>query len=151
MARPKRGSSTRREVPEAETAAQALTEYRVTKEDEIDRLEELRQSVVHAQQLVEAIEEKAIALLEAQTTEGEVERVTKLMGDLQSQRLSAGLLFSWSNAGAILMDFILNFQKQILSLPSLLEAYKQRFPRGKLEVVPPFLLSTPSKSLASSK
>ncbi|GAA0184318.1 hypothetical protein LIER_31606 [Lithospermum erythrorhizon] len=137
---------------QAATAAQALTEYGATKEDEVDRLEailvredsrvchlwesvkeleaqlssayqELSRSAVHAQQVVEAREEKAVALLASQMTEAEVERLTKLVVDLQSQRLSAGPPFRWSNAGAILTDFVLNLQEQVLSLPSFLEAY----------------------------
>ncbi|GAA0168375.1 hypothetical protein LIER_23104 [Lithospermum erythrorhizon] len=49
---------------------------------------------------------------------------TGLVADLQSQNLSAGPHLSSSTAGAILTDFVLNFQEQIPSLPSLLETYK---------------------------
>ncbi|GAA0178748.1 hypothetical protein LIER_29879 [Lithospermum erythrorhizon] len=109
----------------AATAAQALMEQGAAKEDEVDRLEaalvqenslvyrlslvchELRRSTVHAQHVVEEREERVVALLAAQTTEVEVERLAKLVADLQSQRLSAGPPFSRNVAGAILKDFVL--------------------------------------------
>ncbi|GAA0152961.1 hypothetical protein LIER_11313 [Lithospermum erythrorhizon] len=86
--------------------------------------QELRRSAVHAQQVVEAREERDVAILTAQTAEAEVERLTKLVADLHCQHLSAGPSFSWNVAGVILTDFVLNFQDQVPNLPSLLEVYK---------------------------
>ncbi|GAA0154820.1 hypothetical protein LIER_37974 [Lithospermum erythrorhizon] len=74
--------------------------------------------------------------------EAEVERLAKLLTDLRFQRLATTPL-SWNTAGAILTEFVLNFP----SLRSLLEDYKQRFPKGLLGVVPPFLFPTPSRPL----
>ncbi|GAA0144666.1 hypothetical protein LIER_05053 [Lithospermum erythrorhizon] len=159
------------------TAAQALTKQGAAREDEVDHLkaalvlenshvyhlreyvkevgvqlssacQELHRSAVHAQHVVEAREERVVALLAAQTTEAEVERLTKLVADLQSQRLSAGPPFSWNVVGAILTDFVLNFQDQVPNLPSLLEVYKQRFPGTRGYSL--FLLPSPSKPFGDS-
>ncbi|GAA0165398.1 hypothetical protein LIER_20811 [Lithospermum erythrorhizon] len=113
--------------------------------------QELRRSATYAQQVAEVREDRAVALLAAQTGNVKVERLIGLVADLQSQRLSAGLPLSWINDGAIHTDFVLNFEEQILSLHSLLETYKKRFPRGKLEGIPPFLLPSSSKSLGDSE
>ncbi|GAA0139567.1 hypothetical protein LIER_01085 [Lithospermum erythrorhizon] len=109
--------------------------------------QELHRSATYAQQVEEAREDRDAALLVAQMAEAEVERPTGLVVDLRSKRISAGLPLSWSTVGPILTEFVLNFQEQIPSLPSLLETYKQRFPRGQLEGVPPFLLPSSYKSL----
>ncbi|GAA0155663.1 hypothetical protein LIER_38127 [Lithospermum erythrorhizon] len=53
--------------------------------------QELRPSGVYAQDVTEAREERVVALMAAQTTEAEVERLTNLVADLQSQRLATGL------------------------------------------------------------
>ncbi|GAA0174539.1 hypothetical protein LIER_27911 [Lithospermum erythrorhizon] len=141
------------------TTAQALTEQEAAREDEVDRLEaalvqenswvyhmresvkgveaklssacqELRRSAVHVQHVVEAREERAVALLAAQTAEAEVERLTKIVADLQSELLSVSPPFSWNVATAILTEFVLNFQDQVPNLLSLLEVYKQIFTGG---------------------
>ncbi|GAA0160766.1 hypothetical protein LIER_17245 [Lithospermum erythrorhizon] len=95
-----------------------VTEHGAAKEDEVDHLEvalvrenslvyrlresvkrleaqlssalqELRQSTMYAQHVVELREERTIALLAAQTAKTEVERLTELVADLQSRRLFA--------------------------------------------------------------
>ncbi|GAA0183377.1 hypothetical protein LIER_30798 [Lithospermum erythrorhizon] len=105
------------------TAAQALTEHGAAKEDEVDHLEvalvrenslvyrlresvkrleaqlslarqELCQSTMYAQHVVELREERTVTLLAAQTAKSEVERFTMLVADLQSRRLFADLPLS---------------------------------------------------------
>ncbi|GAA0186395.1 hypothetical protein LIER_33683 [Lithospermum erythrorhizon] len=153
MARPRKGSSSRREFQrvwdreddefasfpyhvkfypfsllQAATAAQALTEYGDTKEDKEDRLE--------------------AALVR------EDSRVYRLRESVKESGAQLSLAYQELRRLAIHPQQVVEAREekeQVPSLPSLLEAYKQRFPRGELEVVPSFLLPTPSKPLDGSK
>ncbi|GAA0150153.1 hypothetical protein LIER_09156 [Lithospermum erythrorhizon] len=101
--------------------------------------------------MVEARVERAVARFAAQTAEVEVKRLKVQVADLHAQHRVVGPPFSWNVVGAILTEFVLNYQDQVPDLPSLLEAYKQRFPRGCLASVPPIFLPSPSKSQDASK
>ncbi|GAA0144506.1 hypothetical protein LIER_04936 [Lithospermum erythrorhizon] len=74
--------------------------------------------------LQESDKEDEADRLEAQRAEAVVKDLTERVADLYAQHRAAGPQLSWQTAGAILSDFVLNYQDQVPNLPTLLAAYK---------------------------